>query len=50
MRQARSLAAFKRPVAVLVTLSDLPKSPIQKVKRNEVRERFGGNHHQMELD
>lgn len=50
MQQARDLATFKRPVAVHITLSELPKSPIHKVKRNEVREQFGGGRDPMELD
>jgi len=41
MEQVRALAAYKRPVAVEVTTDELPKSPMQKIKRNEIRERFG---------
>lgn len=50
MKQVRVLAAFKRPVAVEISLTALPKSPIQKIKRNDVRERFGGDHHHLELE
>ena len=43
MKQVRSLAAFKRPIAVVTSLAELPKSPIQKIRRNDVRELFGGD-------
>jgi long-chain acyl-CoA synthetase len=50
MKQVRVLAAFKRPVAVEVSLTELPKSPIQKIKRNDVRERFSGDPHRLGLE
>lgn len=50
MKQVRVLAAFKRPAAVEISLTELPKSPIQKIKRNDVRERFGGDRHCLEIE
>ena len=50
MKQVGVLAAYKRPVAVEVTFKELPKSPMQKVRRNEIRELFGSDRPHLEFE